>query len=439
MTDLSRLTDLSRPSPASNARGSASPNIYDRMTSHVERSPQSAAFVATGRHGTRSHTWAEMAEWADRLRGGLRERRVSAGDRIAVSMPNGPDLVAVLLAIVAEGGIAGVLPVPNGRRDGSYVGRSLGVWADCQPTLLIETDSLAERRRSFGALAQLPSATAEQLALSEPVSDCRNPTPEAQPVFLQYTSGSTTRPRGVVVTSEMLAANCEQAARVYGDHARDVVVSWVPLYHDMGLVTAVMRPLYFGYTSVLQEPTEFVADPLSCLRAISAPGGTLSSAPDLAYVHCVRRLSPDDFAGLDLSSWRVARSAGEVVRPETMDAFMALTADAGFSPTSFCPSYGMAEATLTVTTCTPEIRPLRITIDGDLLTAGAAVVERASGRTLLSSGLPLPGTSVQIGGAPAVDGVVGELEVSGPQVAHAYWGAELNRTAEGAARTGDLG
>ncbi len=414
-------------------------SLSDLLDAAAARRPGASAVVTEDPAGSASVTWEELARRVAAIRGGLRERRVGPGERVALSLRGGPDLVAALLAVAAAGCVAVVLPTARGRRDGAYADRLAGVWADCAPALLIETPAEARRRAAIEGLTAVDSADVAELAAADPVDGPGAPAHEDTPVILQYTSGSTKRPRGVVLTAGMLAANCRQAAAVYGDHADDVAVSWVPLYHDMGLITAVIRPLFGGYTSVLLQPADFITEPIRWLRAIDAHRATLSSAPDFAYAHCVRRIPAQDLEGLDLSRWRIARSAGEVVRPETMAAFTAFAAPAGFRPETFCPSYGMAEATLTVTASTPTARPHSIRMNPASLTPGAVAVPDPQGRELLSSGPPVPETTVRVSGADGRAGLVGELEISGPQVLGGYFHAAAPLTPDGALRTGDLG
>ncbi|MFC5665975.1 AMP-binding protein [Kitasatospora misakiensis] len=416
-------------------------SLHGWLRTAATRRPDAPAFVAEDPDGSVAVTWDQLARRVAAMRGGLRARRTAAGERIALSLPGGPDLVAALLAVAAEGCVAVVLPTPRGRRDGAYADRLAGVWADCAPSALIETPAETLRRTAIEGiegLAAVASVDPAELAAAEPVHSPAATRDADAPVILQYTSGSTKRPRGVVLSTAMLEANCRQARAVYGDHEDDVAVSWVPLYHDMGLITAVIRPLFSGHPSVLLRPGDFIAEPIRWLRAVHTHRATLSSAPDFAYAHCVRRIAPADLDGLDLSRWRIARSAGEVVRPETMDAFTAFAAPAGFRPEAFCPSYGMAEATLTVTASTPGTRPRRLRVSPATLRPGEVVAPDPGGRELLSSGPPVPDTSVTVAGAGGREGVVGELEVHGPQVMRGYLhGAK--REPGRALPTGDLG
>lgn len=413
--------------------------LLDWIQRHRDRVGEGVAVVTEHAESTVTTTWQELAARVARYRGGLRARGVRPGDRVALSLPNGADLIAAFAAVTSEGATVAVLPLPRGQRDGAYVSRTVGVWGDCAPAVIIETADIAERRRRFPELEALPALIVDELADATPHYEAAVPVDRTQPAFLQYTSGSTSRPRGVRVTHEMIDASCRQAVHTYRETPEDVAVSWVPLYHDMGLLTALLRPLFTGYTTVLLQPTDFVSDPLRWLRALSTYRGTLASAPDFAYAHCVRRITPEQLRGLDLSSWRVARNAGERVRPETLDAFVSLASAAGFVPEAFCPSYGMAEATLTVTATTPEVRPRRLRVARRSLEEGQPVVTDPAGEELLSSGPPVPGTRVEVVGAEGADGIVGELEVTGPQVAGSYYSQPVRTSPEGALRTGDLG
>ncbi|MEV7024149.1 AMP-binding protein [Kitasatospora sp. NPDC093558] len=374
------------------------------------------------------------------------------GERVVLALPNDATFTAALLACLAAGLIAVPAPEPTDDPTPATAARLRGIVADCRPALVIGRGGPAGRAVGWDELIAGDDAPA--------------PGPHRRAAdgiaLLQYTSGSTGTPKGAVLTHRAIAASCAQAAAAYGESPRDTAVTWVPLHHDMGLVTGVLRPLFSGYASVLMSPREFARTPVSWLRAITAARGTLSSAPDFAYGLCVRRVPAGQTGELDLSAWRVARNAGEVVRADTADRFTAHFRAAGFRADAFCPSYGMAEATLTVTASTPRQPPVRLAVDRDALRAGRvrprpAEPAPATGPTsvLLSSGPPLPGTRVSIGppddphdqhdphdphGRPDA-GRVGPVWISGPQLFSGYWPARPD-TGTGPGRwypTGDLG
>ncbi|WP_228717853.1 AMP-binding protein [Kitasatospora acidiphila] len=422
-------------------------------------------------------TFAELSAAVDRFARVLTGRHITAGARVLLVLPNGLEFSTALLGALRAGLVAVPAPTPDLARQEALRERITGIAADCAPALAITLeDWIDQLHRILRRLPEPPALLSwEQLGRADGAPPRRpsSPPPVAAPddiAFLQYTSGSTGQPKGVAVSHRALHASCHQAAAVYAETPADTAVTWVPLHHDMGLITGLFRPLFTGYESVLLSPREFARSPASWLSAVSALRGTLSSAPNFAYEHCVRRISPAAAADFDLSSWRVARNAGEVVHPGTADRFTDRFAAAGFRASAFCPSYGMAEATLTVTAATPRRPALRLAVDRDELHHGR-VLPVDDGTTaptirLLSSGTPLPGTRVAIrarftdppddertdrntdrptrqyadrpGDRYLPDGQVGEILLCGPQLFTGYWPADGARPSAWHA-TGDLG
>jgi acyl-CoA synthetase (AMP-forming)/AMP-acid ligase II len=274
--------------------------------------------------------------------------------------------------------------------------------------------------------------------------------------LLQYTSGSTALPRGVMLTHRQLIANCADIARGFGMHAASSGALWLPPYHDMGLIGGILTPLAEGFPVTLMSPVTFLRRPLSWLRMVSQHRATITGGPNFAYDLCVRRAAGADLDGLDLSSVEVAFTGAEPVRPDTIERFVERFAPYGFRAESFYPCYGLAEATLYVTGGAPlsgwhttSVAREPLELDGTARPAGPVEPER----TLVSCGGPGPDTRVLIvdpaRGEPRPAGEVGEIWVSSPSVAGGYWrrpdetaatfGA---RTAAGDGpflRTGDLG
>ncbi|HEY4573131.1 MAG TPA: AMP-binding protein, partial [Thermoanaerobaculia bacterium] len=272
--------------------------------------------------------------------------------------------------------------------------------------------------------------------------------------FLQYTSGSTATPKGVVVTHANLLHNEEMIRGAFGQDAESVVVGWLPFHHDMGLIGNLLQPLWSGGRGVLMAPTAFLQRPRCWLEAISRYRATTSGGPNFAYELCLEKVG--DLEGLDLSSWRVAFNGAEPVRADTLERFAARFAACGFSPSAFAPCYGLAEGTLLVASGALE-RPAR------LAEVDAAALERhqvapaapgAAARRLVCCGPGRGGQRLAVVGPESREelpaGSVGEIWVSGPSVAAGYWGrpAETardfhatlaNGDGETFLRTGDLG
>ncbi|MER8187573.1 AMP-binding protein [Kitasatospora sp. NPDC094015] len=411
---------------------------HDRLLRHALDRPDAVALTCLDGIDEQELTYRQLLSLTQWFGSRLAALGVRSGERIVLVLPNDESFAVALLAAIGRGIVPVPAATPATTRSEGFARRLRGIAADCRPALVVTTAAWRGAVRDALGGLHVPGgvypwpepvgADADPDPAPTPAGGATCPLSPDAPAFLQYTSGSTGAPKGVVVSHRALQASCAQAARVYREGPADVAVTWVPLHHDMGLVTGLLRPLFGGYRSVLMAPEAFARRPGAWLSAITAHGGTLSSAPDFAYALCARKVTDHELAALDLRTWRVARSAGEVVRAATADRFTARFTAAGLPPRSLCPSYGMAEATLTVTACTPERPPVRLAVRTDALRAGevvpAAPGERAT--VLLSSGTPLPGTELRVHGAPTgPDGGarIGDLAVRGPQLFSGYWPA----------------
>jgi thioester reductase-like protein len=381
------------------------------------------------------------------------------GDRAVILCPPGPEFVVAYYACLA----AGVVAVPAFLHDPTRVRRGLerltGILDDCSPTLLVTTEDLGEAvEEAHDAAPALRSCSRIVVELSaRPVPGWQGPAVDADDIaMLQYTSGSTAAPKGVVLTHGNLVANVAAVGTTFEASSDSVVVSWLPTFHDMGLISGVLLPAYYGCVGVLMPPADFIRKPVRWLEAISTYRGTIAGGPNFAYELCRRHVDDEARATLDLSTWDVAFCGAEPVRADTMDGFGTELADTGFATSALLPVYGLAEATLIVSGGPRRSGPRAVEVDRDALGTG---VVRTPGTTsgqvqrLVDVGVAAPTAEVRIvdpvTGEECADGVVGEVWVAGPSVAQGYWrnptatdevfGWSVAGSDASFLRTGDLG
>ena len=408
-------------------------------------------------------TFAGLERRARAIAAALGERGL-AGERALLLFPPGIDFVAAFFGCLHAGVVAVPAYPPGSKRK---LPRLASIAADAQPKVILTTELLREKLSALTArLPQLASTgwlatDAVEINLDEPLSQLAVTGPEIGPetvAFLQYTSGSTSTPKGVMVTQGNLLHNEEMIRHAFGHDRQSTVVGWLPLYHDMGLIGNLLQPLYLGSSAVLMSPIAFLQQPLRWLRAISHFRATTSGGPNFAYDLCVARIAPEDRSELDLSSWKVAFNGAEPVRAQTLRRFAEAFAPSGFQLRSFYPCYGLAEATLLVSGGEATSEPRECTVDAAALEEGrietvSAGASTGESRTLVSCGRAQNGQRIAIvdaaSGTPAPANRVGEIWVAGPSVAAGYWRRDEQTKqdfntrlvgAEGAfLRTGDLG
>ncbi|RST05659.1 fatty acyl-AMP ligase [Streptomyces sp. WAC07149] len=369
--------------------------------------------------------------------------------------PPGPGFLKAFAGCLYAGAVAVPAPLPGDR--GERLQRVSGIIRDTGAQLVLTDSAHAPDVSLWLAMAGRGETVCLATDVEEGLdADAWQP-PRTGPedlAFLQYTSGSTSRPRGVMVSHRNLLANMEAMREVLGSTDRDVFGSWLPHYHDMGLICHLLHPLWLGTSSVQMSPTAFVKRPVRWLRSIGEYGVTIGGGPNFCYDLCLRRITDEQLAGLDLSGWRLAINGAEPVRHQTLEAFAERFAAAGFRRGSLFPAYGLAEATLVVSGGTPGGGPRTLTVDAAGLEYDELRPPRPGRpvRTLVGSGT-VRGFDVRIvepvvgGEVPA--GRVGEIWVRGESVAQGYWRrpTDTARTFQamvddgdsGFLRTGDLG
>ncbi|MGK5548501.1 fatty acyl-AMP ligase [Streptomyces sp. URMC 127] len=450
------------PTAAPGTTGTPGPtDMVELLTSRAAAHPDRVAYRFLGTDGeeTESLTFAGLDRRA-RAVAALLRTRTSPGDRVLLLQPTGADWVAALFGCFYANVIAVPAPHPGGGADRRLQRLTL-ILKDAQPSVTLTTADVLQQIESrrgapFGhglATAEIPPA---------PGSWEPEPAGAATPALLQYTSGSTSAPKGVVVTHHNFLHNLGCVSRMADravtgvPPAGQTLVSWLPLFHDMGLAIALYA-VYRGGTSVLMSPLSFLMSPVTWLRAMADHRAQISSAPNFAYDLCAARVTPQERDALDLSHWKLALNGAEPVRAETLTRFTDHFAPSGLPRATLTPCYGLAEATVFVSGVRGDNEPasaLRLTRDALHRGIVRVAPDGADSVRVVSCGRPPEELTVRIVDpdrlTPQEPGHVGEIWVAGDSVAAGYWqqpleseatfGARLADTGEGPfLRTGDLG
>jgi fatty-acyl-CoA synthase len=401
-----------------------------------------------------SYTAVERA--SARFGGALQALGLRKGDRVALIIPSNDDFILCFMGAIR----AGIVPVPIypplalGQLQ-AYLDNTRHIVAKCGARALVTTSKI---KRLLGTVqAECPAL--EQVVAIEGIRESLEALkPEKitldDVAFLQFTSGSTSRPKGVTLTHGNLAANVkcimEDGLQI---NETDVGISWLPLYHDMGLIGFVLAPLYHRVPIVYLSALTFLKRPVAWFQAVTKHKGSIAYGPNFAYALCVKRIREADLAGIDLSTWRVAGCGAEPIRPETLEGFVAAFGKVGFEKEALYPSYGMAESSLAIAFSELGQGMQTISVDGPTLWgAGEAKLvsdDADDAVRLVSCGPEFPNHTVRVfdpddaaSERPLPDRKVGELRIQGPSVMRGYWeDAERTRDvfAGGFLKTGDLG
>jgi fatty-acyl-CoA synthase len=393
--------------------------------------------------GGASLTFGELLEGAGRVAAELAHRGIGRGDTVSLMLPTSRDFFLVFAGTI----LAGATPVPiyppfRADRIAEYAERQSAILTNAGARLLVNFREAA----SVAKLLKPLTPSIESVVNADALAASRAPAPLGPPVharaddlaLLQYTSGSTGSPKGVMLTHANLLANARAIGEAVGLRNDDVGVSWLPLYHDMGLIGAWLMPLYFGRPIVVMSPPAFLSRPARWLRAFHRYRGTMGAAPNFAYELAAAKISDDEIRGLDLSSWRAALNGAEPVLPATLDRFTARFARCGFRREALTPVYGLAEASLAVAIPPigrgPQVDRLdRAAFEQEGRAApapprsssdSATASEDPSVISFVSAGAPVPDHEVKIvneRGEELGDRVEGQLWFRGPSATQGYY------------------
>ncbi len=409
--------------------------LVDVLEWHVKNHPDRPHIrLYHDQQGDEVISYQKLWREAERVASGLQHFGLAPGESVLIMLPTGPDYFFTFFGVLLAGGIP--VPVyPPGRlkQIEEHLLRHSAIADNCLARIMV---TVGEAKR-FAKLMQTRAVNLRHVATisdllragDESAAVFRRPALAGENIaFLQYTSGSTGMPKGVVLTHTNLLTNIRTMARVLGVTSQDVFISWLPLYHDMGLIGAWLGSLHFACQLVIMSPLAFIAKPQRWLRAIHKYGGTLSAAPNFAYELCLRRIDDEDMAGVDLSSWRIACNGAEAVNPVTLNGFIKKFSAYGFKPTSMLPVYGLAESSVGLAIPKPgsTVKIDRIKRH-PLMKSGSAVPAAEEERDALEfvcCGEPLPGHQIRI--VDSADREIperreGRLQFKGPSATTGYF------------------
>jgi len=420
---------------------SAVTNLVDLLQMRSAATPDRTAFIflQDGETEQCRLTYAAIDAQARAIAAWLQQQPVRE-QPVLLACPTGPEFVGALFGCLYAGTIAVPVPAPTGRRT---LPRLAAIAHHTGAPIALTTAATRTSLAAHPALQRVHWQVIEAIDPTLATAWCPHPIDPDAIALLQYTSGSTARPKGVILSHANLLANTAQISLACALSPASIGVSWAPLHHDMGLIGTILMPVYVGMPAVLMPPTAFTERPMRWLEAISRYRATISTAPDFAYALCADRIPAEQRAKLDLSTWQVALCGSEPVRAATMERFAYAFASSGFRPERLRPTYGLAEAALMVSVCQETVVPH----------SKGRVIPGAD-QPMVSCGSPVAGVEICIVDPAARVRVetaqIGEIWVRGPNVARGYWNdadataaafnAMLSDSGEGPfLRTGDLG
>ncbi|MBN3884983.1 MAG: amino acid adenylation domain-containing protein [Nostoc sp. JL34] len=428
-----------------------------RLRSSTQPDRDAFTFLLDGKTEQTTLTYQELDRRSRQIAAQLQALGL-AGERALLLYPAGLDFLVAFFGCLYAGVVAVTAYPPRNERN---TPRIKAISIDAQAAIALTTTEILPIVRSLMSqktdLESLQWLTTDNLA--EGIEDAwQEPSIDRDTLaFLQYTSGSTGTPKGVMISHGNLLHNADTTYQFMEHSPESKFVTWLPMYHDMGLIGGILQPLYGGFPCIIMPPTSFLQRPYRWLQAISHYKGTTSGGPNFAYELCTQKITPEQKETLDLSSWSVAFNGAEPIRYDTLERFAAAFADCGFRKEAFYPCYGMAETTLMVSGVQKATSPIIKTVQKSALESNRVVASSVKDEDVyhfVSCGRVIPELEVAIANPETLSsckpGEIGEIWVSGPSVGQGYWNrlqetaetfhAYLSDTSVGPfLRTGDLG
>jgi acyl-CoA synthetase (AMP-forming)/AMP-acid ligase II len=452
---------LSKANPPGNGRIGEPSTLVELLRGRASQRPEQQlyTYLVDGETEGASLTLAVLDRQA-RAIGALLQSGEARGERALLLYPAGLEFIPAFFGCLFAGAIAVPLPLPNLAQPQRTLQRLRTIVRDAYPMVVLTTSSILAKVESLfmqaPELRRLRWLATDKLDLSSAQDWQESGVRGNMTALLQYTSGSTAEPRGVMVSHANLIENSAHISQAFELTAESVSVTWLPVFHDMGLTNGIVQPLYGGRQCVMMSPQSFLQRPLNWLQAISRYRATISGGPNFAYEMCVRKVTSLQAGALDLRAWKLAYSGAEPVRADTLRRFADAFASYGFQPRSFYPCYGLAEATLIVSGGVLKEEPVLFKTEVAALEDNRveASYQDANGRTLVGCGRAMADSKVIIVNPETLrecpPDEIGEIWASGPSVTQGYWkrpretaftfDAYLTDTGEGPfLRTGDLG
>ena len=412
------------------AAPSSAATLVDVLHWHAERTPDRIHIHLREDDKETPIRYGELLTASQRVAAGLRGLGVRRGDTVAIMLRTEIAFFPAFFGTL----MAGAVPVPiyppfRPDQIEEYAHRQRGILRNAGARVLVTcAEALRVAKLLRGAVPSLEHVTTIEGLGGGVTANLPTPQQPSDPALIQYTSGSTGDPKGVLLSHANLLANIRAIGQALAVRPDDVTVSWLPLYHDMGLIGKWLGSLYHGVPLVLMSPLAFLSRPSRWLAAVHAHSGTMSAAPNFAFDLCVHKIPNEDIQGLDLGSWRLAMNGSEAVSPDTIDRFIRRFTPFGFKASAMCPVYGLAEASVALT-MSPIDRPARV----DALVREPFERRREVRPTdatdphalrFISCGRPLPDHQVRIVDAseqPVGERAEGHVQFRGPSVTSGYF------------------